>query len=559
MRLERRRHRTTGAGSARRPGGRRRHARRGHDGGADGGATRWVRVRPTAARPRRHDGGADGGAEGPADGGATPGGARRWRGRRRGRGPGRRRRGPGRARRWRRRQRLSETHRMTHAGAGRRRPPGAVACSSPSRQVRRRVLGPGARCCRGPASWPAPRGFADLLVPGRRRRAAQPARPAYPVPAGGQGRHGLPAGPLHRRRRGRRRDRRPGPRRQGHVALYADGATLVLQGLHRLWPPLIDFARRLGADLRQPVQVNAYLTPPATRASPPTTTPTTCSCSRSTAPSAGASTSRSWPIRWNEQAVGRPGRRGRRHRRAARRRSTWCSSPATPSTCRAAGCTRAEAQGERSLHLTVGVRALTRYAPRRGAARAGAPGTRRCGPRCRIGHRRRATRSGSSRELTDDCRGAARLAGHRRPGRGGRSGCGHGLARHPPGADQPAGPDRVAAELDAGRPASPSAPGCAGGWYPDGAGPGFAAPAPTGRCASRLSARRRCGALLAGAPVPGSVTCPASTPTRPPGPGPSPAPRGRGGPGLVDGPVAGAWRSRCRGPRTRCRAPRRRR
>ncbi|BFU44166.1 cupin domain-containing protein [Krasilnikovia sp. MM14-A1004] len=46
------------------------------------------------------------------------------------------------------------------------------------------------------------------------------------------------------------------------LRLYAGGATLVLQGLHRIWPPLIDFAQRLGAELRQPVQINAYLTPP---------------------------------------------------------------------------------------------------------------------------------------------------------------------------------------------------------------------------------------------------------------------------------------------------------
>ncbi|GAB1691328.1 hypothetical protein KRM28CT15_31310 [Krasilnikovia sp. M28-CT-15] len=46
------------------------------------------------------------------------------------------------------------------------------------------------------------------------------------------------------------------------LRLYAGGATLVLQGLHRIWPPLIDFADRLGVELRQPVQVNAYLTPP---------------------------------------------------------------------------------------------------------------------------------------------------------------------------------------------------------------------------------------------------------------------------------------------------------
>jgi hypothetical protein len=45
------------------------------------------------------------------------------------------------------------------------------------------------------------------------------------------------------------------------MELYADGATLVLQGLHRMWPPLIDFNRELGATLGQPSQVNAYLTP----------------------------------------------------------------------------------------------------------------------------------------------------------------------------------------------------------------------------------------------------------------------------------------------------------
>ncbi|MFG1804083.1 cupin domain-containing protein [Micromonospora carbonacea] len=45
------------------------------------------------------------------------------------------------------------------------------------------------------------------------------------------------------------------------LELYASGATLVLQGLHRTWPALIDFARDLGAALAQPLQVNAYLTP----------------------------------------------------------------------------------------------------------------------------------------------------------------------------------------------------------------------------------------------------------------------------------------------------------
>jgi bifunctional lysine-specific demethylase and histidyl-hydroxylase NO66 len=49
------------------------------------------------------------------------------------------------------------------------------------------------------------------------------------------------------------------------AGLLAEGATLVLQGLHRLWPPLVDFAVALRRDLGTPVQVNAYLTPPGNR------------------------------------------------------------------------------------------------------------------------------------------------------------------------------------------------------------------------------------------------------------------------------------------------------
>jgi hypothetical protein len=49
------------------------------------------------------------------------------------------------------------------------------------------------------------------------------------------------------------------------LRLFADGSTVVLQGLHRLWPPLIDFADQLAADLGHPTQVNAYITPPSHR------------------------------------------------------------------------------------------------------------------------------------------------------------------------------------------------------------------------------------------------------------------------------------------------------
>lgn len=45
------------------------------------------------------------------------------------------------------------------------------------------------------------------------------------------------------------------------LALFADGATLVLQGLHRTWPPLIDFVAELSEHLGHPVQANAYVTP----------------------------------------------------------------------------------------------------------------------------------------------------------------------------------------------------------------------------------------------------------------------------------------------------------
>lgn len=46
---------------------------------------------------------------------------------------------------------------------------------------------------------------------------------------------------------------------------YADGATLVLQSLHRIHPPVVRFCRRLAADLGHATQANAYITPPGNR------------------------------------------------------------------------------------------------------------------------------------------------------------------------------------------------------------------------------------------------------------------------------------------------------
>ena len=46
------------------------------------------------------------------------------------------------------------------------------------------------------------------------------------------------------------------------LRLFADGATIVLQALHRTWAPVVEAAQDLAADLGHPVQVNAYVTPP---------------------------------------------------------------------------------------------------------------------------------------------------------------------------------------------------------------------------------------------------------------------------------------------------------
>ncbi len=49
------------------------------------------------------------------------------------------------------------------------------------------------------------------------------------------------------------------------LGLFADGATLVLQGVHRTWPPVADLVARLAAELGHPVQANAYVTPAQSR------------------------------------------------------------------------------------------------------------------------------------------------------------------------------------------------------------------------------------------------------------------------------------------------------
>lgn len=45
------------------------------------------------------------------------------------------------------------------------------------------------------------------------------------------------------------------------LRLFAEGSTIVLQGLHRTWEPVGNLATRLVDELGHPVQVNAYITP----------------------------------------------------------------------------------------------------------------------------------------------------------------------------------------------------------------------------------------------------------------------------------------------------------
>ncbi len=46
---------------------------------------------------------------------------------------------------------------------------------------------------------------------------------------------------------------------------FSEGATIVLESLHRRWAPLADFCRELEVSLGHRLQVNAYITPPGAR------------------------------------------------------------------------------------------------------------------------------------------------------------------------------------------------------------------------------------------------------------------------------------------------------
>ena len=49
------------------------------------------------------------------------------------------------------------------------------------------------------------------------------------------------------------------------VEEFRNGATVVFQGLHRSFPPLVDLISELELELGHPCQANAYLTPPGSQ------------------------------------------------------------------------------------------------------------------------------------------------------------------------------------------------------------------------------------------------------------------------------------------------------
>ena len=119
----------------------------------------------------------------------------------------------------------------------------------------------------------------------------------------------------------------------------AGGATLVLQALHRTWPPLVDFGSELAAELGHPVQVNAYITPPENRGF-------AAHYDTHDVFVLQIAGDKHWqihepvlpdPLPRPDRGTA-PGRGGSRGRRATLIDTCW--SPATRSTCPAATCTR---------------------------------------------------------------------------------------------------------------------------------------------------------------------------------------------------------------------------
>lgn len=145
------------------------------------------------------------------------------------------------------------------------------------------------------------------------------------------------------------------------LGLLADGATLVLQALHRNWPPLMEFGSSLAAELGHPVQINCYLTPPQNQGF-------AAHYDTHDVFVLQVAGSKRWSVHQPVLSDPLPGQDWEQHRAAV---ATRAAEPPVLERLLGPGDAlylprgflhSAVAQGESSIHLTIGVHPVTRYA-----------------------------------------------------------------------------------------------------------------------------------------------------------------------------------------------------
>ncbi len=145
------------------------------------------------------------------------------------------------------------------------------------------------------------------------------------------------------------------------LGLMADGATLVLQGLHRTWPPLVRFGSRLSTELGHPVQINSYLTPPQNQGFAPHYDTHDVFVLQ-------VAGRKRWLVHSPVLTDPLPGQDWERHRAAVTARAAEpplldeLLHPGDALYLPRGYLHSAVAQGDTSIHLTVGVHPVTRYA-----------------------------------------------------------------------------------------------------------------------------------------------------------------------------------------------------
>lgn len=139
------------------------------------------------------------------------------------------------------------------------------------------------------------------------------------------------------------------------LAAFATGATIVLNSLHRWWPPLGRFCRDLEDELGHPVQANAYLTPAGASGFAPHHDTHDVLVLQ-------VEGSKRWTVR--EPLVEAPLERHRSDHHAAGAQPVLFDEELRPGDCLylPRGVVHsAAAQDSASLHLTIGVLARTRH------------------------------------------------------------------------------------------------------------------------------------------------------------------------------------------------------